>query len=527
MTISMNAVFPMTAPAASTAPAAGAPALTRAANGSSSGAGSSAATGSSAGTGKGGATGAAAARGSGTTGTAAGAANDGARTADEGSTPAFGALLEEAAGNAGAVPVDPAAEALAPPAEADATVSDPATSIAEATFAAAFPEAAATAQGAPVVKPVDLAAHKPVSGQGAARDQTALPQATPAGGQDGAGQAVAEAAGDAAKGSGNDAPGARDKDGADSDARLADAALADAAQQVLAQTPPAGPGAPPAAAQALLSAAAQAAGGGADVSADPAADGIKVDAAATPAATPALAASGKGAGASHAAFSAAASTQGKDAGEAPTAHAAGETPRETGPALADAGSARGETATLSSPVLTQTFAPVASRPAALPYPASTTASPQGASVTVQEGQFGTDMGVQIARALDAGGNDLLIKLDPRHMGRIDVRLSFDHDGVLRAVMSADSSTAAEMLRRESTDLNRALADAGIRADGQSLRFDTRAGGGQDGGQNGNSRWQGGQGAQGQAASGFADSFGGGDDPVYRSLRSSGHVDLMA
>ncbi|TCM17748.1 flagellar hook-length control protein FliK [Novosphingobium sp. PhB165] len=213
-----------------------------------------------------------------------------------------------------------------------------------------------------------------------------------------------------------------------------------------------------------------------------------------------------------------------------TGHAAGDataTTHDAGLAAADPAPANGST--LSAPVLSQTFAAAVSRPAALPYPAAAQNAAQSATVTVREGQFGTDMGVQIARALDKGGNDLLIKLDPRDMGRIDVRLSFDHQGVLRAVMSADSTTATDMLRRESTDLNRALADAGIRADSQSLRFDTRAGGqgmGQGTGQgNGQSGSQGGQRWQGQQAQ--SDGFSGGDDPAYRSLRSSGHVDLMA
>lgn len=512
MTISINAVFPMAAPAAaaSAAPAASAPGMVRAADASTTG------------TGKAGTAGAAGTKASGKTNSTAGAANSDAKTADESSTSTFGALLEEAAAGANgeAAPVDPGAEAIVPPAEGDGTVTDPAISIAEATFAAAFPEAAATAQGAPVVKPVDLAAHKPAAVQPAGTEQDPTPQVAVATVQDGEGKAVKGVA------KTKDADGA--KSSGEPDARLADAARADAAQQalpVVAQpTAPADPASPTAAAQALLATAAQAGGDGSAAS-EPAAEGIKVDTVSTLA----LAATGKGETAKHTAFSpaATASTQGKDADEATTAHTTGNASHEAGATLADTGSTRSETATLSSPVLTQTFAPVASRPAALPYPTSAQAATQTTSVTVQEGQFGSDMGVQIARALDAGGNDLLIKLDPRHMGRIDVRLSFDHDGVLRAVMSADSSTAADMLRRESTDLNRALADAGIRADGQSLRFDTRTGGGQsgqDGSQNGNQRWQG---QQGQADSGFADSFGGGDDPVYRSLRSSGHVDLMA
>lgn len=517
MTISMNAVFPMAAPAASASvvPAASAPGMARAADASSTG------------TGKAGTAGTVGTKASEKTNSAAGMGNADTRTADESATSTFGALLEEATGNANAeaASVDPGAAAIAPPAETDGTVADPATSITEATFAVAFPEATATAQGTAVVKPLDLAGHKPAATQPAVAEQDAAPQvavATPPA-QGSEGKVVKDTA------KTRDADGT--KSSGETDARLADAALADAAQQVLplvAQpAAPADPAAPTAAAQALLATAAQAGGDGSAAS-EPAAEGIKVDTLSTPA----PAATGKGDTAKHAAFSAAAvpSTQGKEAGEAATTRTTGTTgsaSHEAGTALAETGSARGDTATLSSPVLTQTFAPMASRPAALPYPTGTQASTQTASVTVQEGQFGSDMGVQIARALDAGGNDLLIKLDPRHMGRIDVRLSFDHDGVLRAVMSADSSTAADMLRRESTDLNRALVDAGIRADGQSLRFDTRAGGGQsgqDGSQNGNQRWQG---QQAQAASGFADSFGGGDDPVYRSLRSSGHVDLMA
>ena len=190
----------------------------------------------------------------------------------------------------------------------------------------------------------------------------------------------------------------------------------------------------------------------------------------------------------------------------------------------DQGSASPSDANLSAPLFSQTLTGTTSRPAALPYAPAAQSAPQSATVSVQQGQFGNDIGVEIARALDKGGDDLLIRLDPRHMGRIDVRLSFDHDGVLRAVLSADSASSLDMLRRESTDLGRALADAGIRSDGQSLRFDSRSGG--QGGQ----RWQGEQG-QRQASihsqGGAADGFGGSDDPIYRPLRSSGHVDLMA
>lgn len=172
---------------------------------------------------------------------------------------------------------------------------------------------------------------------------------------------------------------------------------------------------------------------------------------------------------------------------------------------------------LSAPVFTQTLEAATARHAA-PYGNA----PAEAAVALREGRFGADIGVTIARALDTVRDgrreDLLIRLDPRHMGRVEVRMSFEHDGVLRAVVSADSPAALDMLRRESADLGRALTDAGVRADAQSLRFD---GGGTGSGQR--------HGARPQAAA-AARSDGAGnlvEDSLHRPLRSSGHVDLMA
>jgi flagellar hook-length control protein FliK len=181
---------------------------------------------------------------------------------------------------------------------------------------------------------------------------------------------------------------------------------------------------------------------------------------------------------------------------------------------------------LSSPLLTQTLPQVAARPTGSPYPVAAQAAVHQPIVQAKAGTMGADVGVEIAKVAKGGRDDLLIRLDPREMGRIDVRLSFDRDGVVRAVLSAESPAALDLLRRESGDLGRALTDAGIRADAQSLRFDTRAGGGSTGGDG----WQRGQQAQQEAArAGGLPDDGAQDftDPVYRPLRASGHVDLMA
>lgn len=177
---------------------------------------------------------------------------------------------------------------------------------------------------------------------------------------------------------------------------------------------------------------------------------------------------------------------------------------------------------LPSQLLSQALPTVASRPAGSPYPVQAQPFATSPVVVAQPGRLGADMGVEIARAVKGDREDLLIRLDPREMGRIDVRLSFDRDGVLRAVMSADSPAALDLLRRESGDLNRALADAGIRSDGQSLRFDARSGEGMG---------QGGQRGHQDRHSGphSAMDSSGGDiaEPQYRPLRASGQVDLIA
>jgi flagellar hook-length control protein FliK len=167
---------------------------------------------------------------------------------------------------------------------------------------------------------------------------------------------------------------------------------------------------------------------------------------------------------------------------------------------------------------------------AQPLATASTPPPATATVTVTPtpGQMGHDMGVAIARHVRTdGGEAMTVRLDPRDLGRIEVRMHFDDDGVLRAVVSADNPASLDLLRRDSADLNRALGDAGVRADQQSLRFDTRAGTG--GGNNGTAD---GQPRQHQPASPYysddADADGGADiDPVWRPLNPRGRIDLMA
>lgn len=145
-------------------------------------------------------------------------------------------------------------------------------------------------------------------------------------------------------------------------------------------------------------------------------------------------------------------------------------------------------------------------------------------VAAQPGRMGQEMGVAIARhAATGGGEAMTVRLDPVEFGRIEVTLSFDDSGTIRAVVAAESPAALDLLRRDSADLGRSLAEAGIRSDAQSFRFDTRQGSADGSGQGGQ-RWQ------QQAATGTRAAAQATDDspePVYRPLRTQGRVDLMA
>jgi flagellar hook-length control protein FliK len=156
-----------------------------------------------------------------------------------------------------------------------------------------------------------------------------------------------------------------------------------------------------------------------------------------------------------------------------------------------------------------------------------------ATITAQPGRIGQELGVAIAHhvasgsAATGGGETITLRLNPVDMGRIEVKLSFDDSGTLRAVVSADTPAALDMLRRDSADLGRALSDAGVRADTQTLRFDTRAGDGQRGQANDNGpAWQrpqdGRSGSTIEAGSDVAE-----DITAYRPLRTRGGVDMVA
>lgn len=103
--------------------------------------------------------------------------------------------------------------------------------------------------------------------------------------------------------------------------------------------------------------------------------------------------------------------------------------------------------------------PAEARPAAPP-----SAPPGGATEQVA---------LRIRKAAAGGQERISIKLHPAELGRIEVKLAWSDEGLVRAMISADKGETLELLQRDSRALERTLQDAGIKTDSGSLSFDLR------------------------------------------------------
>lgn len=170
-------------------------------------------------------------------------------------------------------------------------------------------------------------------------------------------------------------------------------------------------------------------------------------------------------------------------------------------------------------------------PAAGPMPTTTVPQPPvpatqaeaSPMVSFQADKVAREMGIQIARRVASGGDELVIRLDPAELGRINIRMSVNEQGQLRAVVAADAPSVVETIRSDISELTRALEQAGVRTDSQSFRFD-RGGNGDPGGQ-----WQQRYQQQNSAnrngeSSGIAMAD---DETAYRPLAMNGRINMMA
>jgi flagellar hook-length control protein FliK len=78
--------------------------------------------------------------------------------------------------------------------------------------------------------------------------------------------------------------------------------------------------------------------------------------------------------------------------------------------------------------------------------------------------------VQISKQAREGTQEFTIRMDPPELGRVNVKLDIAHDGKVNAVISVDNEKTLHLLQRDQSQLERALADAGLQTDSGSLNF---------------------------------------------------------
>lgn len=89
--------------------------------------------------------------------------------------------------------------------------------------------------------------------------------------------------------------------------------------------------------------------------------------------------------------------------------------------------------------------------------------------------------VHVKRALMDGSDRIEIHLKPARLGRLEIRLDLGRDGQVQATVTADNRHTLDLLRADARGLERALQDAGLRADAGGLNFNLRGDGSAGGG----------------------------------------------
>ena len=81
--------------------------------------------------------------------------------------------------------------------------------------------------------------------------------------------------------------------------------------------------------------------------------------------------------------------------------------------------------------------------------------------------------VKITKALQAGQDRITIRLNPAELGRVEVKMELAFDGRTTAIVTADNRDTLDMLRRDSSDLQKALEEGGLQLSDKDMQFNLR------------------------------------------------------
>jgi flagellar hook-length control protein FliK len=109
-----------------------------------------------------------------------------------------------------------------------------------------------------------------------------------------------------------------------------------------------------------------------------------------------------------------------------------------------------------------------------PLAVAVTTSDSGAAATTVSPRVPLSLvAPEIVRAVEHGSDALTIELEPADLGRVEVSLTTDGSGRLRADLAAERPETLQMLQRDAKSLEQALAGGGVQLADAGLSFTLR------------------------------------------------------
>lgn len=138
------------------------------------------------------------------------------------------------------------------------------------------------------------------------------------------------------------------------------------------------------------------------------------------------------------------------------------------------------------------------------------------------GRPAEQVSVQIQNGLRNGSDRIQIKLTPASLGTVEVKLELGPDKTVQAMVSADKPETLDMLERDARVLQKALEEAGLRTNSDSLSFSQR-----DSGNSANAQGEGdSRTASGEAGDADADSSAENTDTQIETQARRSHDGLI-
>ena len=104
-----------------------------------------------------------------------------------------------------------------------------------------------------------------------------------------------------------------------------------------------------------------------------------------------------------------------------------------------------------------------------------TTNPPGKQKPATRVTVADQVNINIKKGAEAGADRITVKLNPFELGRVEIKLETNDQGLTRALVAAERPETLELLQRDARVLEKALQESGLKTDGNSLNFNLQQG----------------------------------------------------